>query len=168
MLPGRSCSPSTPSAAVPGCPYSATNRRPGERTRPPPGSSGAGTVVGAASADVPGTIVGAPVGGRELGPGRPEVAAAAAPGGGGVAQAAARSSTVAVRVAVTAPHGPGHPHVAAGPALGHVVPPRLQSRPATPNSGVCGYFFAAFFAAVVFPLRPRRTAESSSSSSAGR
>jgi hypothetical protein len=61
-------------------------------------------VVGAAGADVPGTIVGAPVDGDELGPGTPEVAAATASGGGGVAQAAARSSTVAVRVAVTAPH----------------------------------------------------------------
>ena len=38
MLAARSCCPSTPRPGVPGCPYSATRRRPGNRTCPPPGS----------------------------------------------------------------------------------------------------------------------------------
>ena len=38
MLAARSCCPRTPRPGVPGCPYSATRRRPGNSTCPPPGS----------------------------------------------------------------------------------------------------------------------------------
>jgi len=57
--------------------------------------------VGAAGADVPGTIVGTPVGGRELGPGAPEVAAVAAPGGGGLSRE--RAAQLRERVAAGEP-----------------------------------------------------------------
>src|SRR6185437_7247829 len=38
MLAARPCCPSTPRPGVPGCPYMATRRRPGNITWPPPGS----------------------------------------------------------------------------------------------------------------------------------
>jgi len=102
-------------------------------------------VVGAAGADVPGTIVGAPVDGDELGPGTPEVAAATASGGGGVAQAAARSSTVAVRVAVTAPHTGRGTRTVRPDLLSVTWSPSSTGNPDRPRLtlGLRGYFFAA-------------------------